>query len=206
MQHLPEVQWGRVMCRVESPEKSLEWEVLGETWTSVAGRPALGHPLIAVATFLRGTSRFQQERLRKDKDITFRDRAHPTLRNPAHPIIHLIPAEGKAAEAKPKDWAVTGGVSAWLWFGAFPWTVLWTWLVLPPHMRANRNSQIPADPTGLHIRGSALPRSGKYSASVSDVWLWDRGTHLPSSTASDQHLPLMGDPVISSSWFCQKSC
>lgn len=65
-----------------------------------------------------------QEQLKKDKDITFRDRAHPTLRNPAHPTIHLIPAEGKAAEAKPKDWAVTGGVSAWLWFGAFPWTVL----------------------------------------------------------------------------------
>lgn len=67
MQHLPEVQWGRVMCRVESPEKSLEWEVLGETWTSVAGRPALGHPLIAVATFLRGTSRFHRNSWGKTK-------------------------------------------------------------------------------------------------------------------------------------------
>lgn len=57
-------------------------------------------PFFTVAIFLRGTNCFQQEQLRKNKYITFRDTAHSTLRNPAHPTMHLTPAEGKAAEAK----------------------------------------------------------------------------------------------------------
>lgn len=169
----------------------------GRHGTSVDGRPALGHPLITVAIFLRGTSLFQQEQLRKDKYTIFRDTVHPTLRNPAYSTIHLTPAEGTTAEAKPTGLGIHKECQ-WL---ALVWglslTFLWTWRVLPAHMRAKRNSWLPADTPGLNIRGSALPRSGKYHGKDSDMWLLDRETHLPSSTTSDQHLPLMGDPEIS---------
>lgn len=96
-------------CRWSLQRRAWSGRRWGRHGTSVAGSPALGHPLITVAIFLRGTSRFQQEQLRKDKDITFRYTAHPTLRNPALSTMHLTPAEWKAAEAKPTGLGIHRG-------------------------------------------------------------------------------------------------
>lgn len=120
------------------------------------------------------------------------------LRNPALSTLRRM-----QAEAKPKIWAFSEGLSDWLCGEAIPIIVLGTWLVLFPLKRVNRNSRLSAaDPTGLHMMGSTLLRSEKYYRTVSDEWLWEGGTHSISSLKSEWYLPLKGDlKVLSETTF-----
>lgn len=78
-------------------------------------------------------------------------------------------------------WTVSWGISDRLWGGAISSIVFGTLLVLLPHGRPDRNSQLPANTTGLHMRGSGLLRSGKYSqqTQMCDSQRGEHTRHLP---------------------------
>lgn len=84
-------------------------------------------------------------------------------RNHARLTLQLDPPLRRQQQRpSPQAWRVSQGITDRLWVEKSPQGPE-NLTGAAPQERAGRNSWLPADPTGLHRRGSSLLRSGNYS-------------------------------------------
>lgn len=183
---------------VEGGRSKLESPVVGATGSrcgkAVVGRPGLGYyppPCCSSHFFLTGASPSQQQEAEERQ--TARPQEYRSIHVKESYFLHPVswpPLRRQKQKPSLWVWTVSGGICDLLWGRAITPTVLGTWLVLPPHWRAEGNSWLPADPTELHTGSCTMLRSEKYFGTDSEVWLWDRQTHPPPYLKSERHFPL----------------
>lgn len=124
----------------------LGWEAWGGMWRSSCWDTCARSALTPILQHSPSPS--QQQQPGRSNDPALWDTAsglpltHPSSR---------LPLRRQQQRPSPWVWAVSRGISDWLWSRTIPST--------SPQGRADRNSWPWVDSTGLLTRGSALPRS-----------------------------------------------